>query len=108
MSLLANEVVSQINFKIDNQDILAYEFDSKDDIWIEEADDYCSLFRWQHDKKENEIYVFVAWYEDYDISEDVTHLFNTDALLRYFQDQETNKKIADGTEQYEEYYRKAI
>jgi hypothetical protein len=101
MKIFDEKVVNEVNFKIDNEDILSYEFYVNEEIWIDGPDDYHSLFRWQYNKTTNEVFVNVAWVDDFDLSEDVTYLFDTDSLGEYFKKQEN---IQDETEQYEEYY----
>lgn len=101
---LTENLINTVNFKIENDNILAYEFETTEDIWIDEAETECSLFRWQFDKASKQTYVFVAWHDDYDISEDVSYLFDTKSLLEYFLKQETQKQIPDNTIDYEAYY----
>lgn len=62
-------------------DFIGYEFEVKEEIFIEEYGDTQWLFRMDISKETNEISVYCAYSEDYDIMEDATGCFDTAKLL---------------------------
>lgn len=99
------ESINFVNFKINTITLLSYEFETKEDIYVEEAEDTFILFRLNYDKQNGEIDIYVANSEDYDVSECVTYLFDGQALLSYFQGLENAGLVTnDNTEEYLEYY----
>jgi hypothetical protein len=95
--------VSHVNWVAETPEFITYEFITCDDVWIEEPQtetDIFRLFLWKDGKRE----VMVANYEDYDIMEDVTELFDVDAI----QESCENADKADFTEDYMKYYTEAM
>lgn len=70
-----------LNFMIDHGslDFVGYEFEGKE-IFIDEQNDTQSLFRMDIDKETEEITVYAAYSEDFDIMEEVTEYFDTNKL----------------------------
>lgn len=72
-----------LNFMIahDSLDFVGYEFSGKE-IEVEESGCEESLFRMDICKKTEEITVYVAYSEDFDVMDDVTAYFDTDKLYK--------------------------
>lgn len=72
-----------LNFMIDHDslDFVGYEFDGKE-IEVEESGSEESLFRMDISKKTEEISVYVAYSQDYDVMDDVTSYFDTEKLYK--------------------------
>lgn len=75
-----------LNFIIDHEKLFftGYEFEGKE-IFIEETGGTQSLFRMDVYKETNVITVYSAYSEDYDVMENVTHLFDTKKLFEDIQ-----------------------
>jgi hypothetical protein len=90
--------VFSVNFKIDTNEHEMYEFRTDEEIWIDKADMYCDLFRIEIVKKTGEIDIFVANNDDYDVHENVTHLFDEQKIVDRCRDEE---RLLDYTGYYE-------
>lgn len=88
------------------------EFDRWDfsinDLWVEEMGDTASEFALFYWKEEGRYEVCVAWSDDWDISEDVTHMFNDSDLANlqvHFDDVIWEKGVANSYEDYVQFYK---
>ena len=71
--------VENVNFIVKHPEFVSYEFVTKDSVYIEEAETEESLFRlFVHD--DGLLEVMVANDEDYDVHEDVSDLFDLEAI----------------------------
>lgn len=98
-----------LNFKIDDDslDFIGYEISTYEPITVVEGEeDY--LFRVDIDKTTNEVTVYIAFTEDYDVGEDVTALFDTDWLVSEIKKNEQTKTIENHGEAYKEYIRNTV
>jgi len=70
-----------LNFILDHEKLCftGYEFEGKE-IFIEETGSTQSLFRMDICKEKNVVTVYSAYSEDYDVMEEVTHLFDIEKL----------------------------
>lgn len=98
------EVVNRVNFKIETDTLLSYEFETKKGIYAIESEDTFTTFRLDFFKCNGNIETYVANPDDYDITEDVSYLFDEQALLAYFQGMENaGFEFQDNTTDYLEH-----
>jgi hypothetical protein len=71
--------IKQVHCQINCTDFIGVEFELKDDVFVEEADDIFSLFRIEH-YTNGEVAVSVANWDEYCIHEDATNLFDVQDL----------------------------
>ncbi|MFS0783317.1 hypothetical protein [Bacillus sp. 1P06AnD] len=71
-----------LNFIIDHEkiDFIGYEFEVEEEVYIEEFGDTQWLFRMNIYKETNEITVYCAYSQDYDLMEDATDCFDLEKL----------------------------
>lgn len=101
----SKEDILSINFKVENEELLAFELVTKEDIWFEESEEFIDHFRLDYNKKENKLTVYVAWLDDYDVSDEVTSLFNAYDLLAHCLEADRLEELEDHTEWYENFYK---
>lgn len=95
--------VCKVNWIVRTEEYVTYEFETIEDIWIEEGELHTDLFRlflWN----DNKIEIHVANTQDYDVHETVTDLFDENAI--YAICEASQPDIEDHTEPYNEYYAK--
>lgn len=98
-TLLDSSAVAKVNYVLKPQNRwIGYEFETKDDVYVEEADSEFSLFRLE--KHGENVCIMVANWDEYCIHEDVTHLFDVDSILALCESQEN---LDDHTEYFLEY-----
>jgi hypothetical protein len=78
---------------------VTYEFTTKEDVYIEEADFETELFR-LFINKDGTLGIFVANDEDYDIQEDVTIHFDVEAIKTIC----INSNAENVTDKYDAHY----
>jgi hypothetical protein len=83
LSLIEDDI--SVKWVVKTDEFKTFEFRTKVDVYIEESDmeyDLFRLFIWNedHPTKSGDVEILVANREDYDIHEDVTHLFDVDVI----------------------------
>lgn len=96
-----------LNFYIkeDSLDYDIYEFEGGD-LYVEELDDEVTLFALNIEKSTGREEVHVAYSQDFDVMEDVTHLFDIEELkkdIRYYIDNNKVYNLADVYIKYLQY-----
>lgn len=107
MAVQQNIYYIGLHVKDDSLEWDRWDFDT-DQMWIEEADDTISSFALYYNKAEGTYEVYVAWSDDWDISEDVTHLFEQSDLANlqvHFDDVIWEKGVANSYEDYVQFYK---
>jgi hypothetical protein len=97
--LLDASAVLEVNHVIKPQNFVGYEFQTKDEVYVDEAGSEFRLFRLEvfHN---GDVSILVANWEEYCIHEDVTYLFDVDSIQALC---EGIKDLSDHTEFYIEY-----
>ncbi|MCA1064771.1 hypothetical protein QTG56_24505 (plasmid) [Rossellomorea sp. AcN35-11] len=99
-SLFDGTFIEDINFKIDTDRMLAFEFRAAEEVYIEEGDFDADTFRIEYFKESKQIYVATTFDEDYDVGEEITHLCDTKAMFEYCLEKDKTEEIEDHTEEY--------
>jgi hypothetical protein len=99
--------VSQVKWVVTTDEFKTFEFTTEKNVHIEESDmdyDLFRLFLWNQDHEEmgGHIEIMVANREDYDIHEDVTHLFDIDVIVAECLAVESS--LSDMTAEYIQHY----
>lgn len=97
METLIN-TVEQVNFKVETSCFITYEFSTHKELYVEEAQSEFSSFRLMIYKNE-EAAIFVANEFDYDISEEVSYLFDINKIKNIC---ENKKDVPDFSDDYYE------
>lgn len=97
-TLLDSSAVASVNHVIKTERWIGYEFETKDYVYVEEAESEFSLFRLE--KHGNSVGIMVANWDEYCIHEDVTHLFDVESILAMC---EAEKDLSDHTQFYLDY-----
>jgi hypothetical protein len=97
METLIN-TVEQVNFKVETSCFKTYEFSTHNGLYVEEAQSEFSSFRLMIYKNE-EAAIFVANEFDYDISEEVSYLFDIEKIKNICENQ---KDVPDFSDDYYE------
>jgi hypothetical protein len=100
--LLTRNEVSSINFVVRLKKYTTFEFETKNDVYVDETESEFSLFRlfiWANGHTE----IMVANSEDYDIHEDVSYAFDLDDIEAYCL--ENSIKMCDFTTEYIQHYK---
>jgi hypothetical protein len=104
--LLGVEDIACVNFRFKTDYLYAFEFETKESVTDEGYIEEESLFRLEYFLqdgrfvKRGDINIAVAYSEDYDVMEEVTFLFDDDALFEYFKQLDEENKLDDHTEEY--------
>jgi spore coat polysaccharide biosynthesis protein SpsF (cytidylyltransferase family) len=107
--LLSVDDIQCVNFRFKTDNLYAFEFETKESVTDEGYIEEESLFRLEYFLKDGQfvkrgdIFIAVAYSEDYDVMEEVTFLFDEDALFEYFKKLDEENKLDDHTEQYLEH-----
>lgn len=102
-NLFDKESIDDVNFVVKLKKYITYEFETKDPIYVQEAETDCSLFR-LFINEDGTREIMVANDDDFDIHEDVTHLFDVDSIA--FECLSSN--TFDCTDSYIEHYQERI
>src|SRR5690554_6822022 len=96
-----------INFKLDHEKLgfVGYEFEVEDGVYLDEIESEQYLFRVDFVKHTDEVYVYSAYSQDYDIMEEVTYYFDTDELKKAIEEIEKKREIPNHGVYFREYVR---
>lgn len=100
MEILTEQNVNKINFKIDADKLLAYEFETDVPVLIEEQGTHATIFRLEIHKDTFEKYIMVANEDDYDVMEDVTGAFNLAGVMTHLLVSDALLGIDNQTQEY--------
>ena len=92
--------VSEVSWVVKTNDHTTYEFTTEEGLYVEEADFETELFR-LFVNNGGTLEVFVANDEDYDIHEDVTDLFDVEAIKNVCE----TANVEDVTGKYNAHYK---
>jgi hypothetical protein len=100
--LLNSDDIYSVDWVVYTDDFVTYEFLTKDNVYVEESEIETAIFRIFYWKKDSKMEILVANSQDYDIHEDVSHLFDLDSIFAACEAAEPD--IDDVSKEYEEHY----
>lgn len=104
-----NELGINFLFKLNvEENTTYYEFEVFDTIRLRKIDVDITNFRLDINNVTKEWQVFEAFYEDYDIGVEVTHLFDEELLQLLEKNLQTKGDLHDDTESYHQHYAAAV
>lgn len=98
--------ISHVNFVAEVDELLTFEFVTVEDVWLAESEmetDLFRLFLWKDGRKE----IYEANSEDYDVHDEVTDLFDVEAIHEACAKEVEEKILDDHSDEFEQYWQES-